>query len=222
MEINQNDILARAQQVLDIEAQAVRNIPLDAGLVKAVQLILNCKGKVVTSGMGKAGLIAQKIASTMSSTGTSAVFLHPGEAQHGDLGMLGKDDVLIVLTNSGRTREIVELVDLAEHMLGHKLPIIAITSHPESELKQTVDVLLYMGQFEEAVYHLEKKFAINQSIFNEGTDIRIKTLQVAHEAEESRQQAEILRLRTSELEGLVRGGYMSLCRARSWEDFAAW
>lgn len=150
MEINQNDILARAQQVLDIEAQAVRNIPLDAGLVKAVQLILNCKGKVVTSGMGKAGLIAQKIASTMSSTGTSAVFLHPGEAQHGDLGMLGKDDVLIVLTNSGRTREIVELVDLAEHMLGHKLPIIAITSHPESELKQTVDVLLYMGQFEEA------------------------------------------------------------------------
>lgn len=150
MEINQNDILARAQQVLDIEAQAVRNVPLDARLVKAVQLILNCKGKVVTSGMGKAGLIAQKIASTMSSTGTSAVFLHPGEAQHGDLGMLGKDDVLIVLTNSGRTREIVELVDLAEHMLGHKLPIIAITSHPESELKQTVDVLLYMGQFEEA------------------------------------------------------------------------
>jgi arabinose-5-phosphate isomerase len=150
MEINPNDMLARAKQVLETEAQAVRNIPLDEGLVTAVQLILACKGKVVTSGMGKAGLIAQKIASTMSSTGTPAVFLHPGEAQHGDLGMLGKDDVLIVLTNSGRTREIVELVDLTERMLGHKLPIIAITSHPESELKQTVDVLLYMGQFEEA------------------------------------------------------------------------
>lgn len=150
MEINQTDILARARQVLEIEAQAVRNIPLDEGLVTAVNLILQCRGKVVTSGMGKAGLIAQKIASTMSSTGTPAVFLHPGEAQHGDLGMLGKDDVLIVLTNSGRTREIVELVHLAERMLGQKLPIIAITSHPESELQHTVDVLLYMGQFEEA------------------------------------------------------------------------
>ncbi len=150
MEINTANILARAKQVLELEAQAVRNIPLNEGLVNAVELILACKGKVVTSGMGKAGIIAQKIASTLSSTGTPAVFLHPGEAQHGDLGMLGKDDVLLVLTNSGRTREILELVELAERMLGQKLPIIAITSHPESELKQTVDVLLHMGQIEEA------------------------------------------------------------------------
>ena len=78
MEINRTDILSRAKQVLEVEAQAVRNIPLDEGLVRAVELILACKGKVVTSGMGKAGLIAQKIASTMSSTGTSAVFLHLG------------------------------------------------------------------------------------------------------------------------------------------------
>lgn len=150
MEINNNDILTRAKQVLEVEAQAVRNIPLDGGLVKAVELLLQCKGKVVTSGMGKAGIIAQKIAATLSSTGTPAVFLHPGDAQHGDLGMLGKDDVLIVLTNSGRTREIVELVRLAERMLGQRLPIIAITSHPESELKDMVDVLLHMGEFEEA------------------------------------------------------------------------
>ena len=150
MEINTNNILARAKQVLEAEAQAVRSIPLDEGLVKAVELILQCKGKVVTSGMGKAGIIAQKIAATMSSTGTPAVFLHPGDAQHGDLGMLGKDDVLIVLTNSGRTREILELVQLAERMLGHRLPIVAITSHPESVLKKEVDVLLHMGEFEEA------------------------------------------------------------------------
>ncbi|MDX2002951.1 MAG: SIS domain-containing protein [Chitinophagales bacterium] len=142
--------LERAQEILLLESEAVKNIPLDASLVKAVDLLLSCKGKVVTSGMGKAGIIAQKISSTFSSTGTSSVFLHPGEAQHGDLGMLGKDDVLMVLTNSGRTREIIELVDLAENMLGSKLPIIAITSHPESILKEKVDALLYMGQFSEA------------------------------------------------------------------------
>lgn len=150
MEINPDTILARAKQVLELEANAIRNIPLDEGLVTAVNLILQCKGKVVTSGMGKAGIIAQKIAATLSSTGTPAVFLHPGEAQHGDLGMLGIDDVLIVLTNSGRTREIIELVHLAERMLGQRLPIIAITSHPETELKTIVDVLLYMGSFTEA------------------------------------------------------------------------
>jgi arabinose-5-phosphate isomerase len=142
--------LERARQILLLESEAVKNIPVDESIVRAVDLLLACKGKVVTSGMGKAGLIAQKISSTFSSTGTPSVFLHPGEAQHGDLGMLGKDDVLLVLTNSGRTREIVELVTLAERMLGARLPIIAITSHPESVLKESADVLLYLGSFEEA------------------------------------------------------------------------
>lgn len=143
-------VIARAKQVLQIESQALLNIPVDEGMATAVDLIVNCKGKVVTSGMGKAGIIAQKMASTFSSTGTPAVFLHPGEAQHGDLGMLAKDDVLIILSNSGRTREAVELVHLAESMLGERVPIIVITSHPESALKDSADVTLHMGEIEEA------------------------------------------------------------------------
>lgn len=143
-------VIERAKQVLRLESQALLNIPVDAGMATAVDLIVNCKGKVVTSGMGKAGIIAQKMASTFSSTGTPSVFLHPGEAQHGDLGMLAKDDVLIILSNSGRTREAVELVHLAESMLGERVPIIVITSHPESALKDSADVTLHMGEIEEA------------------------------------------------------------------------
>lgn len=142
--------LQRAKEILELEAKAIRNIPLDENLERAVNLILQCRGKVVTSGMGKAGLIAQKMASTFSSTGTPAVFLHPGEAQHGDLGMLSKEDVLIILSNSGRTREAIELVHLTESMLGERLPIIVMTSHPESVLNKAADVMLHMGQFEEA------------------------------------------------------------------------
>jgi arabinose-5-phosphate isomerase len=147
---SKTEILTRAQQVLELESQAVRSIPIDESIVSAKDLIMACKGKVVTSGMGKAGIIAQKVSSTFSSTGTPSIFLHPGEAQHGDLGMLGSEDVLIVFSNSGKTKEIIELVDLSHRMLGHKLPIIAITSHPESELKDKADVLLYLGKFEEA------------------------------------------------------------------------
>ena len=142
--------LERAKQVLELESQAVKSIPVDENLLTAVNLIIACKGKVVTSGMGKAGIIAQKVSSTFSSTGTPSVFLHPGEAQHGDLGMLGKDDVLLLFTNSGRTREIIELVDLSQRMLGQRVPLIVVTSHPESELKNQVDALLYLGKIEEA------------------------------------------------------------------------
>lgn len=142
--------LERAKQILELEANAIRNIPLDENLERAINLILQCRGKVVTSGMGKAGLIAQKMASTFSSTGTPAVFLHPGEAQHGDLGMLSREDVLIILSNSGRTREAIELVHLTESMLGERLPIIVMTSHPESVLKESADVMLHMGNIEEA------------------------------------------------------------------------
>ncbi len=142
-------MIERAKQILLQESQALMNIPLDGSLEKAVNLILQCKGKVVASGMGKAGLIARKMASTFSSTGTPAVFLHPGEAQHGDLGMLGKDDVLIILSNSGKTREAIELVDLTERMLGEKLPIIVITSGADSPLHAKADVTLHMGNFDE-------------------------------------------------------------------------
>ena len=74
----------RAQEILNLEAEAIRNIPLNGDLIKAVDLVVNCKGKVIASGMGKAGIIAKKVASTMSSTGTPSIFLHPGAAQHGE------------------------------------------------------------------------------------------------------------------------------------------
>jgi len=144
------DRLKRAKEILELESAAIRNIPLDKSLVKAVDLILKCKGKVITSGMGKAGIIAKKISSTFSSTGTPSVFLHPGEAQHGDLGMLGKDDLLIVFSNSGKTREILELVELSKKMLGKKLLVITITSHPEGDLKNNSAVILNLGKIKEA------------------------------------------------------------------------
>ena len=142
--------LQRAREILDIESRAVKNIPVDASLSQAVDLIAGCKGKVITSGIGKAGIIAKKISSTFSSTGTPSVFLHPGEAQHGDLGMLGNDDVLLIFSNSGRTREVIEMVELASKLNGKKLPIITVTSHESSELAQAADIVLRLGEIKEA------------------------------------------------------------------------
>lgn len=144
------DALERARQILTLESDAIKNIPLDNSLERAIDLIVGCRGKVITSGMGKAGIIAKKISSTFSSTGTPSFYLHPGEAQHGDLGMVGKEDILIVLSNSGKTREIIELVELTKRMLGSRLPLITITSHPESDLKRNSAVLLNIGNVTEA------------------------------------------------------------------------
>ncbi|MDX2049066.1 MAG: SIS domain-containing protein [Chitinophagaceae bacterium] len=141
--------LARAKQILELESEAIRNIPLDEHLVRAVDTIVKCKGKVVSSGVGKAGIIARKVSSTFSSTGTPSVYLHPGEAQHGDLGMLSPEDVLLVFSNSGKTREILELVNLANRLFHHKMTVIAITSHPESELRNIADIVLSIGEVKE-------------------------------------------------------------------------
>ena len=108
------------KQLLQQEAQAVLNIPVTDAYEKAVQLIVEQihqkKGKLVTSGMGKAGQIAMNIATTFCSTGIPSVFLHPSEAQHGDLGILQKNDLLLLISNSGKTREIVELTRLAHNL----------------------------------------------------------------------------------------------------------
>ena len=117
------------KQLLQQEAQAVLNIPVTDAYEKAVQLIVEQihqkKGKLVTSGMGKAGQIAMNIATTFCSTGIPSVFLHPSEAQHGDLGILQKNDLLLLISNSGKTREIVELTRLA-HNLDPELKFIVI------------------------------------------------------------------------------------------------
>ena len=130
------------------EAEAVLAIPVSENYGKAVDLIVehvqNRGGKLITSGMGKAGQIAMNIATTFCSTGTPATFLHPSEAQHGDLGIIQKNDILLLLSNSGKTREIVELVDLARH-LNSDIPIIVITGDGDSLLAKGGDVALLTG-----------------------------------------------------------------------------
>ena len=140
--------LKRARKLLQAESDAIKNIPIDGSLLRAVDFIVACKGKVVTSGMGKAGIIARKISSTFSSTGTPSIFLHPGEAQHGDLGMLGKNDLLIVFSNSGKTREAIEMVELASRLNG-AIRVITITSHRQSALGKLSEVVLDIGSIKE-------------------------------------------------------------------------
>ncbi|KAA6327890.1 Arabinose 5-phosphate isomerase KdsD [termite gut metagenome] len=135
-------------EILQKEAQAILNIPVTDNYQKAVNLIVEHthikKGKLVTSGMGKAGQIAMNIATTFCSTGIPSVFLHPSEAQHGDLGILQENDLLLLISNSGKTREIVELTQLA-HNLNPNLSFIVITGNPDSPLAHEADVCLYTG-----------------------------------------------------------------------------
>ena len=140
------------RNILEREAEAVRQIPVGSNYADAISLILehvhHRGGKLITSGMGKAGQIAGNIATTFSSTGTPAYFLHPSEAQHGDLGILRRDDVMILISNSGKTREILELVQLSRRLVPD-IPYICITGNPESELARDAEVCLYTGSPEE-------------------------------------------------------------------------
>jgi arabinose-5-phosphate isomerase len=142
--------IERAREVLRIESEAIKSIPLDEHLIKAVDMIIACKGKVICSGMGKAGLIARKIAATFSSTGTPSLFLHPGEAQHGDLGMVGPDDILLALSNSGKTREIIELIKLVNRLYNQSIHTIGITGNLDSDLAREADTCLHIGNVQEA------------------------------------------------------------------------
>lgn len=141
-------IKSRMDAILRHEAQAILDIPYSEGYKKAVDLIVEHVnrrgGKLVTSGMGKAGQIAMNIATTFCSTGTPSVFLHPSEAQHGDLGILQPNDLLLLLSNSGKTREILELVDLARQ-LNPAIPLIVITGNGESPVAEEADALLLTG-----------------------------------------------------------------------------
>ncbi|OFY68110.1 MAG: iron dicitrate transport regulator FecR [Bacteroidetes bacterium RBG_13_43_22] len=138
----------RIKQIFDNEASAIKNIPVSDNYSKAVEIVFDHvhrkNGKLVTSGMGKAGEIAHNIATTFSSTGTPSVFLHPSEAQHGDLGILQKDDVILAVSNSGKTREIIELIDLKNNLFP-SVPVIVITSNPDSPLAQKSDCFILTG-----------------------------------------------------------------------------
>ena len=139
-------------ELLRKEAEAVLNIPVTDAFEKAVDLIVeqvhHKKGKLVTSGMGKAGQIAMNIATTFCSTGIPAIFLHPSEAQHGDLGVLQENDVMLLISNSGKTNEIVALTKFA-HILNPDLKYIVITGNPESPLAQEADICLATGHPDE-------------------------------------------------------------------------
>ena len=136
------------REILDKESDAIKNIPYSPDYDLALDLleehVLRRGGKLVTSGMGKAGQIAMNIATTFSSTGAPAVFLHPSEAQHGDLGVLQPDDVMLLISNSGKTREILELVTLARNLIPD-VPIIVITGHAQSPLAELADATLFTG-----------------------------------------------------------------------------
>jgi arabinose-5-phosphate isomerase len=140
---------ALARKVLETEAHAILALVdrLDSRFDCAVQMLRNCRGRVVVTGMGKSGIISRKIAATLSSTGTPALFLHPAEAIHGDLGVITADDVVVALSYSGETDEVLRLLETIRR-LGAKL--IAITGGPKSTLAQAADVALDCSVTEEA------------------------------------------------------------------------
>jgi arabinose-5-phosphate isomerase len=136
---NPKDIIKIAREVLEIEAQEILHASknISTSFVNAVNLIINCSGRIVLSGMGKSGHIARKIASTLASTGTPAFFMHPGEASHGDLGMITKDDIVIVFSNSGQSAEVSSIIPNIKR-IGAK--IISICSNSSSDLAKQSDI----------------------------------------------------------------------------------
>lgn len=141
------DIKERMQAVLQAEAAAIAAIDITDEFVRAVQVLQQCRGKIITTGIGKAGYIAKKFAATLCSTATPADFIHPAEAAHGDLGLVGQNDVMIAFSTSGKSREVIEILELSRH-LGVET-IIGVTSHPESDLRDLSDFVLDMGVIEE-------------------------------------------------------------------------
>ncbi len=142
-------MIRRAKEVLRIEAAAVTSLikRVDANFEKAAKLILACKGKVVVTGMGKPGFIGAKISATLSSTGTPSLYLHPADAIHGDLGRVSKDDIVIAMSNSGETEEIIRLLPTLKK-IGAK--IIAMSGNTKSTLAEYSDVVLDVAVKKEA------------------------------------------------------------------------
>ena len=141
MSFNPEQALQLARETLDIEAAALVGLKsrLDARFTQAVQMMLNVKGRVVVTGMGKSGHIGSKIAATLASTGTPAMFVHPGEASHGDLGMIKAVDVVLAISNSGESDELVSILPVLKRQ---GVPLIAMTGGMSSALAQHADVVL--------------------------------------------------------------------------------
>jgi arabinose-5-phosphate isomerase len=144
-----DNILDIAKRVLKIEADAVSALigKLNSDFEKAIEIIYNSKGRVVVTGMGKSGLVGKKIAATLASTGTPAFFLHPAEASHGDLGMVTSDDVIIAISNSGETDELINLIPFLKRF---NVSLISMTGNPDSTLSKAAEVTLDVSVKEEA------------------------------------------------------------------------
>ena len=147
--MNKTVILQRAKEVLNIEATGIISLidRLDNRFIQAVELLYNCRGKVVVTGLGKSGLICRKIAATFSSMGTPSFFLHAGDANHGDMGMIVEGDIVLAISNSGETEEILTLIPILKR-IGVRL--IAMTGNHDSTLSRAADVVLDAGVTEEA------------------------------------------------------------------------
>jgi arabinose-5-phosphate isomerase len=137
------DIKQNMSQIIETEASAIRSINVTDAFEDAVNILMSCPGRVVTTGIGKAGFIAHKFASTLSSTGTPAFYIHPAEAGHGDMGMLAEGDCIIAFSTSGKSVEVIEMLEIAHHLEIHS--IIGITSHTDSPLRDLSEIVLDMG-----------------------------------------------------------------------------
>lgn len=141
-------MLERAKEILELEIKALQQLPLNSDIEKLVNLIIACKGKIIFTGMGKAGLVAKKIASTFSSTGTPSFFMHPGEAVHGDLGVLDPNDLVICMSNSGKTKEILLTISLIRSLYP-TIKILGICGTKESPMGQACNFVLEIGEIKE-------------------------------------------------------------------------
>lgn len=143
------EIISKGKNVIRIEAEAVSNLEksIDENFVKAVETIYNSKGRVVLTGVGKSGLVARKIVATLNSTGTAAIYLHPTDALHGDLGMVRKDDVAIIVSKSGATEELVKLIPMLKRM---EIKLIAMSGNKTSSFNRNCDIVLDISVKEEA------------------------------------------------------------------------
>jgi arabinose-5-phosphate isomerase len=141
------DIKQRVAEVLRQEAAAIAAVRVTDNFERAVLALRDCRGKVLTTGIGKAGYVARKFAATLCSTGTPAAFIHPAEAAHGDLGLVDGRDIIVAFSTSGKSSEVMEMLELSRH-LGVRT-ILGVTSHPDSRLRELSNIVLDMGAIEE-------------------------------------------------------------------------
>ena len=147
--MNKEEIIKKGKEVVRIETNAISDLTnsIDDEFVKALQILYECKGRVVLTGMGKSGLIARKIVATLNSTGTASIYLHPTDALHGDLGMVRKEDVVIMISKSGATEELANLIPMLKRL---NVKLIAMAGNKDSRLRAECDVLLNISVKEEA------------------------------------------------------------------------